>query len=138
MRVRALVIAITLGMCGLAACSSYGNSTPAPPKALATPKSVDEITGIWRTVRQNTLELRKAGTFALISPVADAMGGNYVLEQDQITFSDTKGCGSADGVYRIQVSSKDRMVLDQASDACNSRRTALTSDPFVYAQPDFS
>lgn len=138
MRVRALAIVIAVLLCGLAACSNYGSSTPAPPKRLATPKSVDEITGIWRTVRQNTLELRKAGTFALISPVSDAMGGNYVLEQDQITFSDTKGCGSADGVYRIQVSAKDRMLLDQADDACAPRRTALTSDPFVYAQPDFS
>lgn len=137
MRVRALAIAIIL-MCGFVACSNYGNSTPAPPKPLATPKSVDEITGIWRTVRQNTLELRKSGSYALISPITNALGGDYVLAQDQITFSNTKGCGSADGVYRIQVSGKDRMLLDQADDACTPRRTALTSDPFVYAQPDFS
>jgi hypothetical protein len=136
-RSRLLTVAIASVMCVFMACSSSG-STPAPPTPLRTPKSVDEITGIWRTVRQNTLEFRKAGTFVLISPVTPAMAGNYVLAQDRITFSDTKGCGSADGVYRIQVSAKDRLLLDEPEDACAPRRTVLTSDPFVYAQPDFS
>ena len=131
---RACAIALTL--CALVACSNQ--ATPAPPKALGTPKNVDEITGIWRTVRQNILELRKKGTFALISPVADAMGGNYTLSEDRITFSDTKGCGSTVGVYRIQVSPKDRMLLTEPDDTCAPRRLALTSDPLVYAQPDFS
>jgi len=133
---RALAIAIAVATCALSACS--GQASPPPPKPLATPQNVDELTGIWRTVRQNTLELRKAGTFALISPLSNAMGGDYLLEQDHITFSNTKGCGPTDGVYRIQVSAKDRMLLDQPDDACTARRTALTSDPFVYAQPDFS
>jgi hypothetical protein len=135
MRVRALALAIASALCALQACGNQ--AAPAPPKPLAAPKNVDELTGIWRTVRQNTLELRKAGTFALISPVANAIGGDFVLEQDHITFSNTKGCASY-GVYRVQVSVKDRMLLDQPDDACASRRTALTSDPFVYAQPDFS
>src|SRR5437764_10921195 len=120
---RTRVFTIAIAMCATAACSS--SPTPAPPKALAAPKSVDDVTGIWRTVRQNTLELRKAGAFALISPVANAMGGDYVLAQDSITFSNTKGCGSADGVYRIRVSAKDRLILDQPDDACTPRRTAL-------------
>lgn len=137
MRVRALAAAIIVGMCALTACST-NDSTPAPPKALATPKTVDDVTGIWRTVRQNTLELRKAGGFALISPVSNAMAGTYVLAEDRVTFSGTKGCGSADGVYRIRVAAKDRLLLDEADDACAQRRVALTSDPFVYAQPDFS
>jgi len=135
-RLRVLASAIAIATCALSACSSQG--APTPPKPVATPQNVDELTGIWRTVRQNTLELRKAGTFALISPVADAMGGEFVLDQDHITFSNTKGCGSADGVYRIQVSAKDRLILDQPDDTCSPRRTALTSDPFIYAQPDFS
>ncbi|MBV9283139.1 MAG: hypothetical protein JO176_00865 [Acidimicrobiia bacterium] len=96
------------------------------------------MTGIWRTVRQNTLELRKTGSYALISPVANAMGGSFVLDADHITFSDTKGCGSADGVYRIQVSPKNKILLTEPDDACAPRRLALTSDPLVYAQPDFS
>ncbi|GEM_PF-5026628 len=136
-RSRVLAIAIAALICVLGACSENSSNLPAPPKALTTPKSVDDITGIWRTVRQNTLELRKTGAFALISPVSEAMAGNYSLAQDRITFSDTKGCGS-DGVYRIQASSKDRLILSEADDACAARRTALTSDPFIYAQPDFS
>jgi hypothetical protein len=131
-RLRALAIAIAL--CMLAACS---NSAPPPPKALGTPKNVDEVTGIWRSVHQNTLEFRKAGTFVLITPITDAMAGNYTLDQDKITFFDTKACGSAAGTYRIQVSAKGRMEFSAPDDTCAIRRTAL-ADAFVYAQPDFS
>jgi hypothetical protein len=131
-RFRALLIAIAL--CALVACSS---PTPAPPKALGTPKNVDDVTGIWRSVHQNTLEFRKNGTFVLITPITEAMAGNYTLEQDKITFFDTKGCGSSQGTYRLQVAAKDRMQLSNPDDTCAPRRTAL-ADPFVYAQPDFS
>ena len=127
-------LAIAIAVCVLAACSS---PAPAPPKPLGTPKSVDDITGIWRSVHQNTLEFRRSGTFVLITPITDAMAGNYELEQDKITFFDTKGCGSAQGSYRIQVSTKGRMELSQPDDTCAPRRTAL-ADPYVYAQPDFS
>jgi hypothetical protein len=130
--VRALAIAIAL--CGFAACSS---PAPAPPKPLATPQNVDELTGIWRSSHQNTLELRKNGTFVLITPVSEAMAGNYTLSQDMITFFDTKGCGSAQGTYRIQASPKGSMQLSQPDDTCAQRKLGL-SDPLVYAQPDFS
>jgi hypothetical protein len=134
-RVRALATAIAL--CMLVACSS-NSAIPTHPGPLAAPKTVDDVTGIWRTVRQNTLELRKTGSYALISPVANAMGGNFALNADRITFSNTKGCGSADGVYRIQVSPKNKIVLTEPDDVCAPRRIALTSDPLIYAQPDFS
>jgi hypothetical protein len=132
-RIRALTGVIAL--CLLVAC---GNSAaPAPPKPLATPKSVDDITGIWRTVHQNTLEFRKNGTFVLITTVSNAMAGNYTLSDATITFFDTKGCGDAQGTYRIQASLKGRMELSDPQDACGPRKLGL-SDPFVYAQPDFS
>jgi hypothetical protein len=132
-RIRALTGVIAL--CLLVAC---GNSAaPAPPKPLATPKSVDDITGIWRTVHQNTLEFRKNGTFVLITTVSDAMAGEYTLSQDKITFFNTKGCSDAQGNYRIQVSPKGRMQLSDADDTCPPRKLGL-SDPLVYAQPDFS
>jgi hypothetical protein len=130
----ALAIAIAVTMCALVACSS---STPPPPKPLGTPKSVDDITGIWRSVHQNTLEFRKNGTFVLITVVSDAMAGDYTLTQDKITFFDTKGCGATQGTYRIQVSPKGRMELSEPDDTCPPRKLAL-ADPFVYAQPDFS
>ena len=135
---RACAIALALcALCALVACTS-NSAIPTHPGPLATPKTIDDVTGIWRTVRQNTLELRKTGSYALISPVANAMGGSFVLDADHITFSDTKGCGSADGVYRIQVSPKNKILLTEPDDACAPRRLALTSDPLVYAQPDFS
>ena len=135
MRVCALATAIAIALCLFGGCSN--NSTPAPPKPLATPKTVDDVTGIWRTVHQNTLEFRKNGTFVLITTVSDAMAGNYSLSQDKITFFDTKGCGSAQGSYRIQVSVKDRMELSEPDDTCGQRKLGV-SDPLVYAQPDFS
>jgi hypothetical protein len=131
-RLRALAIAI--GLCVFAACSS---STPPPPKPLGTPKSADDITGIWRTVHQNTLEFRRNGTFVLITTVSDAMAGDYSLSQDKITFFNTKGCGEAQGNYRIQASPKGRIEFSDPDDTCGPRKLAL-SDAFVYAQPDFS
>jgi len=130
---RALAIAIAL--CLFVACSS---PAPAPPKPLATPKNVDELTGIWRTVKQNTLEMRRNGTYVLISPVAEAMAGDYTLSQDQLTFFNSKTCPGAQGTYRVAVSSKDRLLLSEPDDQCAPRRTPLSADPFVYAQPDFS
>ena len=132
MRSRALTIAIAL--CCLAAC---GGSKPAPEKPLRIPTKVDDVTGIWRSVHQNTLELRRNGTFVLITSVSEAMAGDYSLSQDQITFFDTKGCGDAQGTYRIQASSKDRMQLSEPDYTCGARKLGL-SDPFVYAQPDYS
>lgn len=129
---RALAIAIAL--CSFVACNS---PAPTPEKPLATPSKVDDVTGIWRSIHQNTLEFRRNGTFVLITTVTAAMAGNYTLSQDKITFFDTKGCGSAEGNYRIQVSPKGRMEITDPDDTCGPRRLGL-SDPFVYAQPDFS
>ena len=127
-RLRALAIAIA--MCVLAACSS---PAPAPPKPLGTPRNVDDVTGIWRSVHQNTLEIRRNGTFVLITTVgSEAMAGDYSLSQDKITFFDTKGCSDAQGTYRVQVSAKDRMELSLPDDTCGPRKLGL-SDPFVYA-----
>ncbi len=127
-RLRALAIAIA--MCVLAACSS---PAPAPPKPLGTPRNVDDVTGIWRSVHQNTLEIRRNGTFVLITTVgSEAMAGDYSLSQDKITFFDTKGCSEAQGTYRVQVSAKDRMGLSLPDDTCGPRKLGL-SDPFVYA-----
>jgi len=111
-RWRALAIAIA--MCVLAACSG---PAPAPPKPLGTPRNVDDVTGIWRSIHQNTLEIRRNGTFVLITTVgSEAMAGDYSLSQDKITFFDTKGCSDAQGTYRVQVSAKDRMELSLPDD----------------------
>lgn len=134
---RPRAVATVVVLCLLVACKS-NSATPAHPGPVATPKSVDEITGIWRTTHQNTLELRKNDTFVLITPVGkEALAGDYALSQDKITFFNTKACGAAQGNYRIQASPKSRIELTQADDACGQRKLAL-SDPFIYAQPDFS
>jgi hypothetical protein len=127
-RLRALAIAIAL--CCLVAC---GGSKAAPEKPLRTPTKVDDVTGIWRSIHQNTLELRRNGTFVLITSVSEAMAGDYSLSQDRMTFFNTKTCGGAQGTYRVQVAPQDHMLLTEADDTCAARLRGLTSDPFVYA-----
>jgi hypothetical protein len=114
----------------LAACSS---PKPEPVKPLAAPRNIDEITGIWRTVHQNTLELRKNGTFVLITSVSKALAGDYSLEQGRFTAFNTTECGGAEGTYRLEVAPKLRLVLSEPEDACTLRRTQLTADTYVYA-----
>ncbi|MBV8295325.1 MAG: hypothetical protein JO085_00690 [Acidimicrobiia bacterium] len=126
----AIAIAIALG--SLTAC---GSAAPAPPKPLAAPAKIEDITGIWRSIHQDVLELRSNGTFVLVT--GQALAGNYTLSQASITFFDTKGCGDAQGTYRVQVSLKTRLELSQPDDACGSRKLAL-ADPLIYDQPDFS
>ncbi|MCU1451103.1 MAG: hypothetical protein JWP02_3273 [Acidimicrobiales bacterium] len=114
----------------LAACSS---PKPEPVKPLSTPRNIDEVTGIWRTVHQNTLELRKSGTFVLITSVSKALAGDYSLEQGRFTAFNTTECGGAQGTYRLEVVPKERIVFSEPDDACTVRRTQLTADPYVYA-----
>jgi hypothetical protein len=124
------VIAGMLALLCLAACSS---AKPEPVKPLGAPKSIDDVTGIWRTVHQNTLELRKKGTFVLITSVSRALAGDYSLQQDRMNVFNTSECGNAEGTYRVQVAPKQRLVFSEPQDACTLRRTQLTADPYVYA-----
>jgi len=126
MRIAAVVLLVVLlGACG----------DPSPPKVspMKTPSRIDDVTGIWRSPQQGTLELRKNGSYVLITPVSDALAGDYSLSQDRMTmFGDSKACGGAQGTYRIQVSYQQRLVLTDPDDACAARRNQLTADPFVY------
>ena len=131
---RWLLVVTALMLCTVA-CSS---PKPEPVKTLGTPRSVDDVTGIWRTVHQNTLEFRKNGTFVLITTVSDALAGKYTLDGDRMTVFGTSTCGDAAGTYRIQVAVKDHLVLTEPDDGCKLRRTQLTADTYVYAQPDYS
>ncbi len=129
MRLLRAVVGVVIVVALVGAC---GQSTPPPVKPLRTPKGVDDITGIWRSAQQGTLELRKNGSYVFITPGA-ALAGDYSLSQDQITFfGDTKECGGSQGTYRMQVSYQDRVLFTEPNDACAVRRTQLTADPFVY------
>jgi hypothetical protein len=128
MRARVAAVALTVACVG--AC---GGAKPEPVKPLRIPRNVDEVTGIWRTVHQNTLELRKKGTFVLITSVSNALAGDYTLEQGRFTAFNTSECGGAKGTYRIEVSPKQRLLFSEPDDPCTLRRTQLTADPYVYA-----
>jgi len=130
LRVVAAAVAVLTALTVLAGCSQSGAPTVKPVK---TPGRVDDVTGIWRSPQQGTLELQKNGTYVLITPVSDALAGDYSLSQDRITvFGDSKACGGAQGTYRIQVAYQQRLLFTEPDDPCALRRAQLTADPFVY------
>jgi hypothetical protein len=114
----------------MSACAQPSTPTVNP---MRTPSKVDDVTGIWRAGGQTTLELRKNGTYVLITPVSDALAGDYSLSGERVTvFGESKACGKAQGTYRIQVSYQQRLLLTDPNDECALRRSQLTADPFVY------
>jgi hypothetical protein len=117
-----------LALIALAACASK----PDPIRPLRTPTALADITGIWRSPGQSTLELRANGSYVLITSVSNALAGEFTLSQDRITFFDDKECGGAQGTYRIQVAVEQRMEFSEPDDGCALRRDQLTADPYVY------
>src|SRR5205085_5803128 len=100
-------------------------------KPLRTPSNVGDVVGIWRTIHQNTLELRQSGSLVLITSVSEAQTGDFVLDQDRITVSGMAKCGGTSGTYRLQVAFKQRLVFSDPEDVSAFRRTQLTVDAYV-------
>jgi len=128
--VRHTILAVALVLALLSSCVHSEEEKAKTPR---TPRQVSEVTGIWRTLHQNTLELRQKGTYVLITSVSKALAGEFSLEQDHITFFNDDVCGGPSGTYRIQVASEQKLLLSEPDDPCTLRRTQLTADPFVYA-----
>jgi type IV secretory pathway protease TraF len=126
-------VRVTVAMLAVASLAACSSAKPEPVPALRAPKTVDEVTGIWRTVHQNTLELRKKGTFVLITSVSRALAGDFSLEHDRMSVFNTSECGNAEGTYRVEVAPQNRLVFSEPQDACTLRRTQLTADTYVYA-----
>ncbi len=124
------IVAVALLVLFLGAC---GDQSPPKIKPVKAPSGINDVTGIWRSPKQGTFELRKNGTYVLITSVSDALAGDYSLSQDRLTvFGDTKACGGAQGTYRIQVAYQQQLLLTEPDDPCAVRRDQLTADPFAY------
>jgi hypothetical protein len=125
---RVVVAAAALAV--LAACVHSETPAPATPRPART---VKDVVGIWRTIHQNTLQLRQNGSFLLVTSIADPLTGEYTLSNGRIDVSGTPGCGDAVGSYTLQVSYQQRLTFRALTDSCELRRRELTVDQFIYA-----
>jgi hypothetical protein len=125
---RVAIAAVVLAL--LASCVHSETPAPAAPRPVRT---VKDVVGIWRTIHQNTLQLRQNGSFLLVTSVADPLTGSYTLRDGRIDVSGTPGCGDAVGTYTLQVAYQQRLTFLPLTDSCELRRRELTVDQFVYA-----
>jgi hypothetical protein len=125
-RVAALAAVLAL----FAACVQSDTPPPAAPRPV---RAVRDVVGIWRTIHQNTLQLRQDGSFLLVTSVANPLTGEYRLEDGRMDVSGTPGCGEAAGSYDVQVAFQQRLDFRAVTDPCELRRKELTVDQFIYS-----
>jgi heat shock protein HslJ len=114
----------------LAACVHSETPAPAAPQPV---RAVKDVVGIWRTIHQNTLQLRQDGSFLLVTSVANPLTGEYTLRPGRMDVSGTPGCESVVGSYEVQAAYQQRLTFRALTDSCELRRKELTVDQFVYA-----
>ncbi len=140
-RVRRSALAVVIAGVLLASCGSGGTDPPAenvrPPKA-GTPARPSDVQGIYRSVHQGLLQLRGDGRVTLIAPQgAGPSGGRYTLQDGRLDVQ-TDNCGEAIGHYDVvvtgeQEAGKATLRITPIDDACATRLSDLTRDPWVYA-----
>ena len=125
-----VALVLLLGVaCSAPTENKEGPRTPPPVKG---PSRVDDIVGIWRNVHQGTFEVRQDASYVLISPITEPEAGTYTLEGDRLALRGEKGCGAAQGIYRVRVTRVQRMDLTADSDPCKTRLRVLVTDPWIY------
>jgi len=134
-------VATVLLVVSLAACGGGDRKTRlnVRPPAAGVPQQPSEITGIYRTTHQATLQLRGDGSLSMIVPVAGVgpTAGTYQLDDDGFRLR-TVACGDTIGTYRVevrgrQVAGEANLVFITVDDACEQRSRYLTIDPWYYA-----
>ena len=127
---RNVAMAVAAALFVLAACV---HSEQPQPQSLRTPRRITDIVGIWRTIHQNTLQLRSDGTFLLVTSVANPLTGDYTLDAGNMDVEGTPACRGVSGSYTVQVAYHQRLVLRAVADPCQLRRPQLTVDAFIYS-----
>jgi hypothetical protein len=131
--VAAVLLALLLGACG----NKEDRLNYSPPKP-GVPATTADVSGIFRTIHQGTLQLRGNGELNLVIPAAfGATSGTFTLRDGDATVR-TGNCGDQVGAYRLQVVpgpivSKSTILFEAVSDPCRERQRYLTVDPWVYA-----
>jgi hypothetical protein len=106
------------------------------PPALGVPASVASVSGIYRNVEQDGLQLRANGDFTLIDK-RGADAGVFSLLDGRFEVRSSR-CGAAIGAYSVvvtgpQEAGKAALVFTVQDDGCAERRRTLTVQPWVYA-----
>ncbi len=106
------------------------------PPAAGAPSSPSAVSGIYRDVAQNALQLRADGQFTLTDK-RGADAGIFGLVDGRFDVK-SKQCGEAHGVYTVivtgpQEAGRAALQFTVQDDVCVDRRATLTAKPWVYA-----
>jgi hypothetical protein len=138
MRVFVVVIvalALAAGACGEGARFAKMENVR-PPKP-GVPMRPADIVGIYRTIHQSVLQLHHEGTLELTTPSGGAVTGTFALSDGAFEVA-TSSCGQQLGRYKVVVTGRQsagqaRLDFTLVDDSCAGRPSALTRDPWVYA-----
>jgi len=134
--VLAIVAAFALTGCGSKA--RLAEMQNVRPPAAGTPDGPASVSGIYRTLRSATLQLRSDGKITMIIPQGDgASSGRFTLQQGRFEMQ-TSNCGEVAGSYDVTVTGEQKagkatLVITEVDDPCQPRLRDLTSDPWVYS-----
>ena len=134
------LVAAVLLVLATAGCSAMKAkpSTNVRPPAPGVPASAEEVTGIYRSIHQGVLQLRKDGQYTLIVPEGPGpTAGRYTLTRGRLSVH-SDACGAEIGDYDVvvtgeQEAGKATLNISAVRDPCEDRRKYLTIDPWVYA-----
>jgi len=109
-----------------------------PPKP-GVPADITDVTGIYRSIHQGLLQLRKNGEYTLVvSAGPGATSGSFTLHDGRMSVVSSE-CGTTTGEYDVVVTGEQKpgkAVLNLAvvDDQCSDREHYLTIDPWIYAE----
>jgi hypothetical protein len=123
----------------LASCSQKEQNaiSNVKPPAPGTPASNGDVSGIYRSINQGVLQLRKDGDFTLVVPGGGASAGTFTLTTGRMAI-ESDDCGRTVGRYSVEVTGKQEagkatLHMTTVDDGCDKRKRELTSAPWVYA-----
>ncbi len=128
-----LVAALALDGCSREATNRMRNIRPPKP---GTPAEVDDVVGIYRSLRQDVLQLKATGVYSLITR-RGASKGTYQLQDGRLVVQSAE-CGAQAGEYRVEVTGeqeagKAMLRITGLDDGCQPRLQDLTAEPWVYS-----
>ena len=135
---RAIVLLLLAAVSGGCASMKSSPASNVRPPAPGVPATSDDVTGIYRSIHQGLLQLRKDGDFVLVVPEGPGpTSGSFTLNAGRMVVS-SKACGPQTGNYDVvvtgtQEAGKAVLNISAVDDPCEDRRRYLTVDPWVYA-----
>jgi hypothetical protein len=131
----AMLFVLAAGGCSAMKATPSSNVQPPAP---GVPATAEEVTGIYRSIHQGVLQLRKDGEYTLIVPEGPGpTAGTFTLTRGRLSVH-SDACGAEIGDYDVvvtgeQVAGKAVLNISAVRDGCEDRRKYLTIDPWVYA-----